>query len=617
VTDSCGYPIGTTGRAGTIFNESTVLKGFQLYGTGSATRIAAFYSDEHALTLGKDPGVAPFTPSGANTFDDVSGNPVATGDPNAVDPSDRPLYPALFLTDITNNPGSTSGDWQNQANNSSALGPNAVAGTWKSSGAADPAKNNWDLGPTADAVPAGLQNEGYGAEVVWNASSIGAQSGHTYRVQFMVHDGDQNKEGGDVGEACATFTIPPVNLSIEKHADSNFVEVGQQVGFRVTVTGSGPAKAVVLNDPLPSGPALNTLNWTLDGGATGDVHPSCSITGTVGHQTLHCDAVDLGSQSSSQSYSVHVLSATSASGPGFTIKNIATASASNHGDVVDDDTAAGDTNPTGPGTGNTIIVSALSIEKHADANEVQVGNQVGYLITVKGSGPAKDVVLDDALPPGPAGNRLNWSIDAIGGDVHPTCSITGAVGAQTLHCNAVNLGSGADFSVPQSYQVHVVSPTRSDGPGFTITNIAVATSSNHSPVKDDDTTVGDTQPFAPGAGNSINVVTQLVLGARVTPGTANLLGPTGCVTRAFNARVKGTKIARVVFRLDGKKVKTLTKPNLNGTFALRVNPASLRIGVHRLLVTVSFTSASGTKTKTIRLSFQRCKKKLQAPRFTG
>ena len=46
-------------------------------------------------------------------------------------------------------------------------------------------------------------SDGYGAEVVWTVDSLGFQSGHTYRVQIMVHDGDQNGSGGDVGEGCA------------------------------------------------------------------------------------------------------------------------------------------------------------------------------------------------------------------------------------------------------------------------------------------------------------------------------------------------------------------------------------------------------------------------------
>ena len=50
---------------------------------------------------------------------------------------------------------------------------------------------------------------------------------------------------------------------------------------------------------------------------------------------------------------------------------------------------------------------------------------------------------------------------------------------------------------------------------------------------------------------------------------------------------------------------------------MRINPRQLRIGVHRLVVSVTFQKGTGTKPKTMRLSFQRCAKKLVTPRFTG
>src|SRR3954453_12213949 len=79
---------------------------------------------------------------------------------------------------------------------------------------------------------------------------------------------------------------------------------------------------------------------------------------------------------------------------------------------------------------------------------------------------------------------------------------------------------------------------------------------------------------------------QLVLGEKVVPGTASLAGKTGCVAKAFNARVKGKQVSKVVFKLDGKKIKTLTKPNSGSDFILRVNPAKFKIGVHRIVATV-------------------------------
>ena len=53
-------------------------------------------------------------------------------------------------------------------------------------------------------APAGAitKAEGYGTEVRWD---LRLEAGHNYRFQVMVHDGDQNKIGGDSGEACVTF----------------------------------------------------------------------------------------------------------------------------------------------------------------------------------------------------------------------------------------------------------------------------------------------------------------------------------------------------------------------------------------------------------------------------
>jgi hypothetical protein len=59
------------------------------------------------------------------------------------------------------------------------------------------------------------------------------------------------------------------------------------------------------------------------------------------------------------------------------------------------------------------------------------------------------------------------------------------------------------------------------------------------------------------------------------------------------------------------------KPDRKGSFSFRVNPAELRVGVHRLVATVVFNAATRTQSKTLRASFQRCANRLIAPRFTG
>lgn len=116
---------------------------------------------------------------------------------------------------------------------------------------------------------------------------------------------------------------------------------------------------------------------------------------------------------------------------------------------------------------------------------------------------------------------------------------------------------------------------------------------------------------------SVSQYEQIVAGERIVPGTARLRGPSGCPPRAFYARVTGQNIARVVFRLDGRRIRTLTRPNAGSTYRVRVNPARLRVGVHRITATITFTQATRKRPETRRISFQRCARRLAAPRFTG
>jgi hypothetical protein len=71
---------------------------------------------------------------------------------------------------------------------------------------ADPAMNHWNLG-AGDPAPAGLSDLGYGAEVRWSVAALGLVPGHSYRLYFMIHDGDQNRVGGDAGQGCLNITV--------------------------------------------------------------------------------------------------------------------------------------------------------------------------------------------------------------------------------------------------------------------------------------------------------------------------------------------------------------------------------------------------------------------------
>jgi hypothetical protein len=155
------------------------------------------------------------------------GSTATTGEQAGTDISGRPMAPSLFITDISNNSNNRSGDWQFGG---TAIAPSGVFGTWKPftrtvdyttstptitvTPPSDPAKNNWSLGAGSDSTPTVLSNEGYGAEIRWSLSDLQNQGlilpGHTYRFYVIVHDGDQNKVGGDAGQAAFDYFFPGV-----------------------------------------------------------------------------------------------------------------------------------------------------------------------------------------------------------------------------------------------------------------------------------------------------------------------------------------------------------------------------------------------------------------------
>jgi hypothetical protein len=237
------YPSDPTQVA---FNESGVLVAFSPTTTvqvGPGLTVNVWYSDEHAMTLGVRQIVVKSS-AGTTTTDyplsAQNGNPgfllnpqvgatALTGAQAGVDTStcsgtadacSRPMWPALFLTDITANAASKSGDWQYGG---TPIAPTAIYGSWKGAVRTvdqtqnppaisiatdnDPAQNHQDLG-SGIPVPPGVMDEGYMSLVRWDVSTLGLKSGHSYRVQFMVHDGDQNQSGGDVGQNCINLSVP-------------------------------------------------------------------------------------------------------------------------------------------------------------------------------------------------------------------------------------------------------------------------------------------------------------------------------------------------------------------------------------------------------------------------
>jgi hypothetical protein len=110
---------------------------------------------------------------------------------------------------------------------------------------------------------------------------------------------------------------------------------------------------------------------------------------------------------------------------------------------------------------------------------------------------------------------------------------------------------------------------------------------------------------------------QQVLGERVSPGSARFAGATGCQGKPFTVRVKGRSIARVEFSIDGKKRKTVTRPDSAGRYKFKIDPRRFKAGSHRVVARAVFAAGSGTSAKRMTLRFSRCVRAAQAPAFTG
>jgi hypothetical protein len=186
----------------------------------STDTIKMWYIDENPVTMGKNANGYSVSPIPASQ---VQAAP-QIGDPNARDGTNLPLYPALYLTNITNNPTDTSGDAQNGGPGHI---PTRVSGAWIPEGGSFsgvkhngpdvnlsgvglvdplPAQSNIGHDISGNTHDAGRLN--YAAEIEWNVNNLIAQGvlqvNNTYRAQFVVHDGDSS---ADLGVSCTTIQL--------------------------------------------------------------------------------------------------------------------------------------------------------------------------------------------------------------------------------------------------------------------------------------------------------------------------------------------------------------------------------------------------------------------------
>jgi uncharacterized repeat protein (TIGR01451 family) len=214
-------------------------------------------------------------------------------------------------------------------------------------------------------------------------------------------------------ESSAHITVECPKLTASKTADNGgVVSAGQQIGFTIEIensddAGTGIARNVTLNDPLPAG---FDLTWS-----ESPDNADCEITGLQGAQTLECDFGDL---APGDSVSVHIVSTTTKLDC-LTFPNTATVEADNHATLMPSDDV-------------TVECPGLNISKLADNGEIVAGETASYTVVVWNAGPgtALNASWSDDLPKG-----VSWSVQLLNPDADDACaSSIDSEGNQSASC---------------------------------------------------------------------------------------------------------------------------------------------------------------------------------------
>jgi hypothetical protein len=249
-----------------------------------------------------------------------------------------------------------------------------------------------------------------------------------------------------------------------------------------------------------------------------------------------------------------------------------------------------------------LLHPAIAIDKTGPATAL-AGSKVLYTLVVTNPGDvyflAPNVNVSDALCEAPP-MLTTKNGDASPGQLDPgdawtyTCSVQ-TVSGQTLVDN-MGVVSGTD-----SYGGHVV----------TARDPAITTLSSPPPPPP--------PPPPPAVTPQSDPPQQQVMpiAQPVASGIARLSGPNRCVSGPFTAKVTGRGIAKVVFLLDGKRIKTLQAKGNSTVFKVQIQPRGRRTKAHRVTAMVSFKASANTPARTLRFAYLGCARHASAPQFTG
>src|SRR5262249_44246895 len=290
-------------------------------------------------------------------------------------------------------------------------------------------------------VPAGTTQEQSTFTVHITSDTDKTTGGDCDETGVVHNTGDvsTSNDGSDQSSASTCVAAPAIHIL--KQADHQQVSAGDEIGFTMTVWNDGPgdAKGVTLDDVLPDNPGLD---WKIADQGDG-WNSTCEIN--AGELTCGPVTVPAGTSQDDSTFTVHITSVTDKTTGGDceetgVVHNTGSVTTGNDGS---DQSSA------------SICVQApgIHILKTADAASVEVGQQIGFTMTVwnTGNGNAKNVTLTDTLPT-TAG--LDWKIDKQGAGWAGSCKI--AAGALTCGPDTVPAGTTQSAS---TFTVHIVSTT--------------------------------------------------------------------------------------------------------------------------------------------------------------
>ena len=226
----------------------------------------------------------------------------------------------------------------------------------------------------------GMWNFSAGAAGVVSIRTITAQalSVGTYTNTATIVASSATDTNSSNNSASAGVTVRPLqaDLAIAKTASTNSIKAGGYMSFQLTVTNLGPDTAtnVTVYDILPSGFVYGTSSGTGTFDALNHLWTfSASGPGSVSSLTIFVQATNVGV---------------------FT----------NHADI--NSSNIGDTNAANNSASAAVTVfprvADLRVTKFVSTNNIQLGQQVVFTITVENAGPddaTGELIVTDCLPP--------------------------------------------------------------------------------------------------------------------------------------------------------------------------------------------------------------------------